>query len=484
MSFVPDFSHTLKVKKTYLTTSIAYINAEPHIGFLYELLAADVLKRYRRLLGEEVFLLTGTDEHGIKVAKAAEKAKQPPQKFADKLSAKFKDLGQQFNIDFDYFVRTTDDQHVEFVREKWRELAKGDLLQKKTYSGLYCSGCEAFKTDSEIKDGRCLVHEIKLEKVEEENWFLVISYLRKRAIRDWIDSAVFPTTRRQEVINTLESGAYDEVSVSRPKAKNTWGVEVPGDPDQVMYVWVDALLNYLSAIEASGQKIDSLWPADIQIVGKDIVKFHAIIWPTVLLALGYKLPKKLLVHGFINVNGKKMSKTLGNVIAPKQLIDRYGVEASRYLLFRGLSFYDDSNFTWGDFDNLYNGELANGLGNLVARVIGLLTKSAVKKEQIGRVFRAVEKKYRPGQSLLRGDDFAGELKKVNRLLNEADKWITATKPWENEAILRGSLTGFSALRQLFEASYLLQPFMPKTAIEIRRQLTELDSQPLFMRLAK
>ncbi|MEK7170746.1 MAG: class I tRNA ligase family protein, partial [Patescibacteria group bacterium] len=268
------------------------------------------------------------------------------------------------------------------------------------------------------------------------------------------------------------SGAYDEVSVSRSRERYGWGVPVPGDEGQIMYVWADALFNYISGPEIHFGTSASrrMWPADIQIIGKDILKFHAIIWPALLLACGYELPKKLLVHGFINVDGKKMSKSLGNVIAPQQLLERYGVEASRYLIFRGLSFDDDSNFTWADFDHLYNGELANGLGNLVARIIGITKNLDTYSLPELALPTAVEKEF----------DFRGALGTANQLINRADGIITSEKLWEHSDTKISLID--AAVSHLLEATRILEPFMPNTAVEIRRQLTELDSKPLFPRL--
>ncbi|MCR4277403.1 MAG: class I tRNA ligase family protein, partial [Candidatus Berkelbacteria bacterium] len=279
---------------------------------------------------------------------------------------------------------------------------------------------------------------------------------------------VYPETRRQEAINVLKSGSYDEVSLSRSKERYGWGVPVPGDYSQIMYVWVDALFNYISALTINNQ--EDLWPADTQIVGKDIVKFHAIIWPALLIACGYQLPHKLLVHGFINSDGKKMSKSLGNVISPSQLTERYGIEASRYLIFRGLSFFEDSNFTWGDFDRLYNGELANGLGNLVARIVG-----------IGKKIEKFELQDQAKDSVVAGEiDFKLSLEQANSLINRADGVITTEKLWENPS---EKVTKFEeAVRHLLDASSLLAPFLPETSKEILRQLKELDSKPLFPRL--
>lgn len=458
------------MKSKFITTSIAYINAEPHIGFLFELLAGDILKRHYQLQGEEVFLLTGTDEHGVKVAQAAAEAHQAPQEFADQLSEKFKQLGAQFGIDFDYFIRTTNPDHQKFVQKRWQQLQESGVLAKKTYRGLYCNGCEAFKTELEVHDGKCPIHEIQLEKIEEENWFLVIDTEKKQKIVDWINRAVFPVSRRQEVINILDSGAYDEISISRPTTKNSWGIAVPGDSEQVMYVWVDALFNYLSALAINDNQ--AIWPADIQIIGKDILKFHAIIWPALLLATGYDLPEKLLVHGFITVDGKKLSKSSGNVILPQELLERYGAEASRYLLFRQLNFEDDSNFVWAEFDAIYNGELANGLGNLTARVIGLA-------KQIDLATDVDESTNENGQEL----EFASELIKANSLINESDKTITEHQLWKD--LVKGGdkeQALVTVIEKLLAATSYLEPFLPDTVKEIRRQLKELDSQPIFPRL--
>lgn len=455
-------------KSFYITTSIAYINAEPHIGFLFELLAADVLKRYQQTIGNDAYLVTGTDEHGSKVAQAAATAHQEPQAYADAISNKFAALKEEFNVAYDYFIRTTDPGHQAFVTAQWQKLAEQGALKKKTYIGLYCTGCEAFKASNEVADGKCSIHETKLEEVEEENWFLVIDDKVKTQIKAWIESAVYPITRRQEVINILDSGAYDEVSVSRPVAKNSWGIPVPGDTEQIMYVWVDALFNYISALEITGKA--DLWPADIQIIGKDILKFHAIIWPALLLLTGYELPKKLVVHGFINVDGKKMSKSVGNVITPAVLKERYGTEATRYLLFRQLSFYDDSNFSWAEFDALYNGELANGLGNLVARTIGLAKRLRLKVTTATERLDNLE------------FEFRREIDLVGELVKEADKLITENELWVELEGKRQVLE--QVVHSILVIAQTLDPFMPQTSAEIRRQLSELDSKPLFPRLQK
>jgi methionyl-tRNA synthetase len=458
-------------KSLFITTSIAYINAEPHIGFLFELLGADVIARYHRLQGREVFFLTGTDEHGLKIAQKAEELGKKPQELADEVSSAFKKLCEDFNISNDYFIRTTSEAHKKFVQEKWQQLEEKGLLQKRTYKGHYCVGCEAFKTERELQDGKCVIHEKAVEITEEENWFFLLTKFKDQ-IEKWLESDVIePAHKKNEVRNMLDG--LEDLSFSRPKDKLAWGVTVPGDDSQVMYVWADALWNYISGIEAAGKKPEELWPADIQVIGKDILKFHAIFWPAILSALGYELPKKLLVHGFINSDGKKMSKSLGNVIAPVDLKERYGVDGTRYLLLRQLNFYDDSNFVWDEFDSLYNGELANGIGNLTARVVGL-SKKVGQHYEFGQESEEL--------SVL---DFAAILRRANELVSEADKIITENKLWEQietdtskQNILK------EVAEKIWKVSILLDPFIPTTSQEIRRQLTELDPKPLFPRLEK
>ncbi|MEX2012709.1 MAG: class I tRNA ligase family protein, partial [Patescibacteria group bacterium] len=300
----------------------------------------------------------------------------------------------------------------------------------------------------------------------------------KEKILEWLmsEKPVYPESRLNEIINVVKE--LEDISFSRPKEKLIWGVPVPGDSDQTMYVWADALWNYLSVFELAGKDSQEYWPADYQIIGKDILKFHGAIWPGLLLACGYELPKKLLVHGFVNVDGKKMSKSLGNVIAPKDLLDKYGAEATRYLILRQLSFYDDSNFTWESFDAIYTGELANGLGNLVNRTINLLKK-----------FKATEIKTQKtvNDSKLADADFAGELNKITELITSADQWISEVKPWEwgkSGEVAKDQINNLVEQSSLVEIAARLEPFMPKTAVAICNQLKTLEPKPLFMRIAQ
>lgn len=462
--------------KSFVTTSIAYTNSEPHIGFLFELVAADVIARNEALKGNEIFFLTGTDEHGTKIEAAAKAAGKHPQDFVDELSAKFEQLCRDFNISNDYFVRTSDLTHHVFVRLKWLQLQKLGLLEKRAFSGLYCSGCEAFKTEKEIIDGKCVIHERAVDQVSEENWFFKLSDFSEQLLAWYETSPILPANRANEVREFVKSGLQD-ISFSRHIDKLTWGVKVPDDDTQVMYVWADALLNYLSGIEASGRKIEDWHPAQYQVIGKDILKFHAVYWPAILLALGYKLPEKLVVHGFINKDGKKLSKSTGNTVSPQELLDRYGAEATRYLLLRQLNFFEDSNFVWEEFDAIYNGELANGLGNLLARTVTLLKKAAD-----GGLEVTIPEHAPQGFEEI---NFASSLNEIAELIKSADSWISEHKPWEwfkGGAPTAEQVSSLVAASNLSEIAAKLAPIMPNTADEIVRQLTEIESRPLFPRI--
>ena len=387
-------------KKFYVTTSIPYTNAPPHIGFALEIIQADVLARYNRGLGRDTFFLTGTDEHGIKTLRVARESGKDPKVFADEISEKFRDLTKILNISNDDFIRTTDEvRHKPAVEKIWKELDKNGDIYKKKYKGFYCAGCEAFKTEKEIVDGKCIIHLKPVELVEEENYFFRLSKYTEK-IQKIIESGkieIIPESKKNETLSMLKQGMED-VSFSRTKDKY-WGFEVPGDPSQVMYVWCDALPNYISAIGYAGdpKKFKKYWPADVHCLGKDIMKFHTIFWPAMLLSLGLALPKKIFVHGFINSGGQKMSKSLGNVIDPFELVKKYGVDAVRYYLLREILPTEDGDFTFEKFEQRYNSDLAGGIGNLIARVLGIASRAELKKTKVTKKITAevkeIQKKY-------------------------------------------------------------------------------------------
>ncbi|MDD2732012.1 MAG: methionine--tRNA ligase [Candidatus Pacebacteria bacterium] len=459
------------MKKFYVTTSIPYVNAPPHIGFALELVQADVLARYHRSLKEDVFFLTGTDEHGAKIVKAAKDSGKSLDGFINETSDRFRFLTRALNISNNDFIRTTDTiRHWPAVKKIWLELkGKGDIYKKK-YQGLYCIGCEAFYLEKDLISGKCPVHNTKLDVIDEENYFFKLSkYSRK--IRKMIERnkiRIIPESRKNEVINFIDEGIED-ISFSRSKERY-WGFEVPDDKTQTMYVWVDALPNYISAIgfRENYKKFKKLWPADVHLIGKDIWKFHALIWPGILLSLGLDLPKTIFVHGFITVGGQKMSKSLGNVIDPFVLIEKYGADPLRYYLLREVPPTEDGDFTYEKFNERYNSDLAKGLGNLVSRIRAMADDIGFKKTKdkiLESKIKEVKKNYKKA---LNDFKFNEALRLIWELISLSDKYIEEEKPWnrkDNSVLVLGSL--LSVLDNIAE---LIAPFLPKTSEMILKEI--------------
>lgn len=454
----------------YVTTSIPYVNAEPHIGFAMELLQADVLARYARQQGKTVLFATGTDEHGGKIAEKAAERGIKPQAFTDEVSQAFRDMTTLLTVSNDRFIRTTDKAHEQRAQLIWKHLAKGDIYKGK-YIGWYCTGDEAFFTETEVKanNGICPAHNRPYEKIEEENYFFKLSKYTHdvgKAIES-NDLRIIPETRRNEILSVITSG-LDDISISRPKDKIAWGIPVPGDTSQVMYVWFEALMNYITVLGyPEHADFKQFWPADVQIVGKDIIRFHAAIWPAMLLSLGLDLPKQLYVHGFITVAGKKMSKTLGNVIAPKDIIKQYGVDAFRYYFLRHMPSYSDGDFNQELFENAYNNELANELGNAVQRTLVMIQK--YQNGLIGDIPPA-EHDSAQYQEALAKCQFDRALDEVWEQVRGLNQYIDTEKPWEiaklkDDDHLREVLA--YQVSCLLEIADLLEPFLPTTAMTIR-----------------
>ncbi len=367
------------MSKFYITTSIPYVNAPPHIGHALEFLQADAIARYRRLQGDDVFFLTGTDEHGAKIARAAEAAGKSPAAFVESHAKLFSELLAKLSVLPDGAIRTSDaKRHWPGAEELWRRIAKQGNIYKGTYRGLYCVGHEAFVTEKDLVDGVCEDHGHAPEQVEEENYFFRLSEFGEE-VRRRIESGtleILPQKRKNEALAFLAEGAQD-ISFSRPAKDIPWGIPVPGDAEHRMYVWCDALSNYLTGLgfgSGSYATFEKYWPADMHVIGKDILRFHAVIWPAMLLAAGLPLPRRILVHGHIHSGGKKMSKSLGNVIDPFELVDTYGTEAVRYALLGHVSVFEDTDLTRERIHEIYTAHLANGIGNLVARTAAMAEK--------------------------------------------------------------------------------------------------------------
>lgn len=463
--------------KFFITTAIDYVNAPPHLGHALEKTQADVIARYQRLLGKDVFFLTGTDEHGAKVARAAQAQGKSPEEFADEISATFRDLTKKLNISNDDFIRTSDQTRHWPAAQKFWNLIKDDLY-KKNYEGLYCVGHEAFIKKSDLVDGVCPLHKTEPEKIKEENWFFKLTKYKKE-VKQKIESGemkVIPETRKQEILNLIDDA--EDVSFSRPSKDLKWGIPVPNDDTQTMYVWADALTNYISALGYADEnpEFEKFWPADVHLVGKDILRFHAMIWPAMLLSAGLPLPKAIYVHGFINVDGEKMSKTIGNVVDPFEAVEKYGAEVVRYFLLREIPSGDDGDFSYKKLEERYNGDLANGLGNLVQRVAtlvedGLDGELIFKKEDfIEGGLPAEVKDKTPFERNINDFRLHDALGDIWRKVGEANVFIADRKPWkevkENPTeFLKTMVTAVSVIHHI---AWLLQPFMPETADKIAK----------------
>lgn len=469
------------MSKYYITTSIPYVNAKPHLGHALEYIYADVLARYHRQIGDkQVLFATGTDEHGSKIAEAAKNLNVDPAKFVDDNTANFVTLIKRLNISNDRFVRTTDESHIERVQLIWQRL-KNDIYKSK-YVGLYCVGCEEYVTETAAKehDNACPIHGRPYERLEEENYFFALSRYTQ-AVQMAIKSNsyhIMPESRKNEILSVLKDG-LDDISISRPVDKLSWGIKVPGDDTQIMYVWFEALLNYITVLGYPEHKDFAVfWPANMQIIGKDILRFHAAIWPGILLALGQHLPKKLYVHGFINVNGKKMSKSTGNVVDPNEVITKYGVDAFRYYCLRHIPSYDDGDFTWEQIDKAYNNELANELGNAVQRVAIMVSK--YQDNIIGDLPTAGHDihEYEVAIDNCRFDRALDEVWEQVRGINQ---YIDTEKPWliakeGDQAHLKEVLA--YTVGCLLEIADMLEPFMPETAHKITYMFKEGILRPL------
>jgi len=476
-------------KKFFISTAIDYVNAPVHLGHSLEKVQADVLARYHRILGEDVFFLTGTDENAQKNVLAAEKEGISPKKFVDQNANFAKNLWKKFNISFDYFIRTTNKKiHWPGVKKLWIKCKEAGDIYKKSYTGLYCTGCEAFLREKDLKDGLCPYHLKKPEVVSEENYFFRLSKyqkeLEKIIERDEIE--IFPRERKNEVLSFIRSGLED-FSISRPRERmKGWGIPVPGDGSQIIYVWFDALTNYISAIGygRNEKTFKKYWPADLHIIGKDILKFHAIYWPAMLLSAKIEPPRRILVHGFITVAGQKMSKSLGNVVNPSEIIEKYGADPLRYFLLRESSPFEDLDFTFEKFKKRYNSDLAAGIGNLVARIIALAKKFKIQKSkfkmkiQNSKLEEEIEKTKRSWKDALENFKFNEALISIWDLISFCDKFIQEKKPWEKKEKKVVS----DLLLTLEEISKMLYPFLPGTSERILKQIETQKMRPLFPKI--
>lgn len=469
-------------KKFYITTAIDYVNSLPHIGTAYEKIGADVLARFKRMRGCNVHFEMGNDEHSINVEKAAKKEGLDPKIYCDKMRERFEGIWKKLDISYDDFIQTSEPRHIQGVQKLFQTIYDNGDIYKKLYEGWYCESCEAYFTEKDLVDGLCPNHKSKPKWLKEENYFFRLSKYREK-LHQHIQKHpefILPAARRNEILKLIEGGLQD-ISVSR--ASFMWGIPVPFDKSHVVYVWFDALINYITAVGygSSTARFKKWWPADIHVIGKDITRFHCVIWPAMLMSAKIKLPKSVFGHGFVYLKGEKMSKTLGNVVTPMDVIDLCGADALRYYLLRTSSFGQDSDFTWEDFIRRYNGDLANGLGNLVSRTLGMIEQylegvvppPKKKSSPLQKKIAGEEKKYLAAMENPSGDiDFHGALQAVWACITALDRQINEVKPWAlhktgGEAALKIFLGDIAeGIRTI---TLLLKPFLPQTAEAIARQ---------------
>jgi methionyl-tRNA synthetase len=471
-----------KVNKFYITTPIYYVNDIPHIGHAYTTIAADVLARYYRMKGKEVYFLTGTDENSQKNVEAAKKVKGEELKvksekeivteYVNEMSAKWQETWDSLDITNDDFIRTTEPRHKKAVKKFFEAVFKNGDIYKGIYEGLYCPGCEAYVSEMDLENGKCPFHKIAPKKIKEENYFFrfkkyeakLLDYIEKNP--DFIE----PEARRNEVVNYI-SHHLEDISISR--LSQEWGIPVPIDKKQVIYVWFDALINYLTAVGygTDEEKFNKWWPADLHLVGKDIIKFHCALWPAMLMSAGLPLPKKVFAHGFFTIGGQKISKSLGNVLDPVELVNKYGIDEVRYFLLREISFGEDGDISLKRLEERYNTELANGLGNLVARVLTMCEKYFNGKIP-PLTWGSTGPTWRTYQEAVEKLQFHQALIDIWDLISKCDKLINDEAPWQLIKIdkKRVGEVIYTLLETLRHIAWLLAPFMPLTSDLILEQL--------------
>lgn len=477
----------MEEKYFYITTTLPYVNAEPHIGFAWEIVEADVIARYQRLLGKAVIFNTGTDEHGQKIFQKSQEAGMEVQDYVDHFAAKFSDLKKILNLSYDHFIRTTDPNHVAAAQEFWKRCKKNGDIYKKLYLTKYCVGCELEKTDSELDDGKCPLHPNKnLELIEEENYFFRFSAYGKKLLQHYQQHPDFvkPSGKLKEITSFVENGLND-FSISRLKEKMPWGIEVPDDPEHVMYVWFDALINYISTLgwPEDQESFGRFWPG-IQLAGKDNLRQQSAMWQAMLLSAQLPLSNQILINGFISIDGQKMSKSLGNVIAPAEMVERYGIDATRFLLISLGTFGSDADVTWEKLDTTYTAELCNGLGNLCSRIAKMCEKYQVRNPHKLNSENQIISKITPFHTYMdrfdltlalrtiwgTNQEIGGETKTVS--IEEINKKLSEDKPWKMEPSTAAEYLIQETIPALLSVASQIQAFLPDTAQTILDHFTQ------------
>jgi len=457
------------MKKTYyITTAIDYVNSVPHVGHAYEKILADVLARWKRLEEYDVYFLTGTDENAQKNAQVAKEKGVNVKKFVDENSKKFEDLCKELNLSNDDFIKTTEERHVKVAKLIFQKIYdKGDIYKKK-YSGLYCLGCEAFLTEKDLVNGKCPEHNKEPKIVEEENYFFKLSKYEKEILKlVSSNNFIVPEGFRKEIINRIKQEGLKDISVSRPNLD--WGITTPIDDDHKIYVWIDALSNYISALDyPNGVKFKKYWPA-IHVIGKGINWFHTVIWPGILISAGIELPKQVVVHGYLTFNGQKISKSLGNAIDPREIIKKYGVDPVRYTLLKDMCYNQDGDFSEESLKERTNNELANDLGNLLSRTLTLCEKyynGKIKKQKDDGLVGDLD--LEKIQKLIDSYELHNALEEIWKIVRTANKYVNEKEPWKNEK--DREIVLYNLLESLRIINVLIFSFIPATAEKISKQL--------------
>ena len=440
-------------KKFYITTAIDYVNAKPHIGHAFEKVLADALARWHKLKGEKVFLLTGTDENAQKNAQVAEEQNIPVKKFVDRNSKYFIDLCNILNVDYDRFIRTTETEHKKISQEIFKKVYDKGEIYKGKYEGLYCVGCEAFITEKDLVDGKCPEHKKKPDFVSEDAYFFKLSKYKNKLIK-FVENYIIPEDKKNEILSRLKKEDLRDLCVSRFNLN--WGIDSPIDKNFKIYVWFDALINYYSG--ANGN-----WPADVHIVGKGINWFHSVIWPAMLMSAEIELPKRLLVHSYLTVEGQKISKSLGNVIDPVELAKKYPVDSIRYALLKGTPF-SDFDFSEKYLIEKHNNELANKLGNLVSRVSGLIEKNGFEKTDVKLLKKLNEKKI---EKLFDCYEFDKVLNEIFSFIDICNEYVQNKRPWET----KDKKVLYELKESILKIAELLSPFIPESSEKIKKQFS-------------
>jgi len=458
-------------KTFYITTAIDYPNAEPHLGHAYEKVCADVLARWNRLLGKEVFFLTGTDEHGLKIMRAAQKAGMKPQEFVDKQVLKFKELCKLWNISYNRFIRTTEPEHIKIAQQIFKKLNDNGDIYLGRYSGKYCADCETFYTEKDLINGNCPVHKKPCETVSEESYFFKLSKYKK-VVLDYIEKnerSIWPVGKKEEIKNRLKGELLD-LSVSRTSFD--WGVPVPINPKHVQYVWIDALINYISGVDYPKGNFKKFWPADVHIIGKDILWHHTVIWWSILHSAGIQLPKTVLVHGFIlSETGDKMSKSSGCTVSPLQLAQKYNIDAVRYYLIREIPFGEDGFFSEAKIIERNNSELANDLGNLVNRSIAMISRKFNGKIPKGTLDKELTSKlnFEKINKHIENFELHLALAEIMSFVKNCNQYINEKEPWKKQGPELANIL-YTLAESLRAIAVLLYPFMPSSSEKIAASL--------------